>query len=257
MSKLVLSPEDASRRAKDLMLSLNCSSSLSNVDLLACAQNANSELILNRIANYMMTLPYLKKNNSADSVIDSLDTFCHPVLDNIVFNQSVDSLLRSGQIKKAKIITGFDSDEFDLFLPFYWSLNSQNNYGYTGFHFRDFSNLANNALYFYPTFPNRLDSNIFDELVNAYFNTLELGKNLFYPVYLNYFIQLMSDFWFVCSNFELAESYSNQQLDVYVYELKHRTFDSSLPSYLGTTTHGEDLIYTFGFYMSNKVRLFI
>jgi hypothetical protein len=207
------------------------------VDLLACAQNARPDLIFNRITNYM-------------------PGFSHPIMDNIVFNQSIDSLLRSGQIKKSKIVTGFTSDEFGLFLPFYWDFNEANNYGYTGFHYKDFANLVNYALYYYPNFPFRLDSKIFDQLVNAYFNLGELASNLFYPVYLNYFIQLMSDFWFVCSNFELAESYSNQQLDVYVYELKHRRYDSTLPSYLGTTAHFDDVFYTFAFYSSNKVSIF-
>jgi carboxylesterase type B len=84
----------------------------------------------------------------------------------------------------------------------------------------------------------------------------ELLKNLIYPVYLNYFIQLMSDFWFVCPNFELAESYANQQLDVYVYELKHRPYDSIFPSFLGTTIHVDDLAYTFALYSSNKVSIY-
>jgi hypothetical protein len=248
----MLSSEDASRRAKDLMISLNCSSSLSNVDLLACAQNANPSLIPARVINFMPTLSYLRKEGFPSS---GVDVFTYPIMDNIVFNQSIDSLLRTGQIKKCKIITGFTSDEFGFFLPLYWQLNETNNFGFTGFNFKNFEYLVNYALYYYPDFPLRLDSNIFDELVNAYFNLVESVKNLSYPVYLNYFIQLMSDFSFVCPNLELAESYANQQLDAYVYELKHRPYDSQLPSYLGTTQHADDQFYIFALYLSNKVSI--
>ena len=242
----MIKPEDASQRAKDLMISLNCSSTLSNTDLLVCAQSAKPDVIINRILSL------------SNSIVDgSKFSFCHPIIDNIVFNQSIDSLLRSGQIKKGKIITGFNSDEFDLFLPLVWPLNAQNSYGYKGFHFKDFSNLTNKLLYYYPTYPTRLDSIILNEIVNQYFNMIELAKNLFYPVYINYFIQIMSDFWFVCSNFELAESYSNQKLDAYVYEIKHRPFDSEIPIYLGTTAHADDLIYTFALPLSNKVNIYL
>ena len=50
----------------------------------------------------------------------------------------------------------------------------------------------------------------------------------------------MSDFWFVCQAFELAEVYSNANLDAYVYEFKHRGAETCIPSYLGVATHGDE-----------------
>ena len=245
-----MTPEDASMRAKDLFLSLNCSSLLSNADLLSCAQISDPDLIIDRVLQYMPTLSYLKNIGGIEGI------FNQPVLDNIVFNQSIDSILRSGRIKKAKIITGFNSDEFNLFLSSYWPLNAQNKYGYTGFHFKEFTNVINRALYYYPSYPNKINSSFLNELIDHYFKSYELAANLVYPVYLNYFIQIMSDFLFACSNFELAESFSNNQLDAYVYELKHRRYDSQLPIYLGTTPHADDILYSFGIPLSNKVKIF-
>lgn len=253
MTRIVLTQDDASKRAKDLFLSLNCSSSLSNAGLLSCAQNLSASFILDQVHTYMPTLPYLQ--NESLILGSGIDIFGRPVIDNIVFNQSIDSILRDGKIKKCKIITGFNSDEFTVFLQSVgWPLTSQNNYGLKGFHFRNFLNIFNSVFFYYPSYPQIKQTNLAQEIVNVYFRLNEMPLNLIKPIYLNYLIQLMSDAWFVCPNFELAEIYSSSQLDTYVYEFKYRSAIAYLPSYLSTATHGDELYFTFGVPLSNKVK---
>lgn len=248
-----MTKEDASRRAKDLFLSLNCNSSFSNADLLLCAQKSNANLILNQAHVYMPSLTYLQ--NSSIILGYGMNIFGHPNIDNIVFNQSIDSTLRAGKVKKCKIITGFNSDEFTLFLGLSgWPLTSQNNYGYTGFDFDNFLNIFNSVLFYYPSYPTIKEAALTQEIVNSYFKINEMPFNRIKPIYLNYLIQIMSDAWFVCPNFELAEIYSSIQLDTYVYEFKYRGANAYLPSYLSTAAHSDELYFTFGEPLSNKVK---
>jgi len=249
--KSLISPSDASRRAKDLFVSLNCSSSLNNVDLLNCAQRVDPALILRSVYTYLPSLTYLQ-SLSGDTMFSSL------TIDNIAFNQSVDLIIKSGQIKRCKIITGYNSDEFGLFLLLTRVINENNNYGYKGFKFNDFLKAINQLLYYYPNYPSRRSSNVDTEIVNAYFKIHQMPANLFSPVYLNYLNQMLSDFAFVCPSFQAAGIYSSLNLDAYVYEFKYRGAVSLLGNltFLGKATHADELVYVFGLPLSNKVKRF-
>jgi carboxylesterase type B len=181
--------------------------------------------------------------------------FSSLTVDNIAFNQSVDLIIKSGQIKKCKIITGYNSDEFGIFLLLTGIINENNNYGYKGFKFNEFLKTFNQILYYYPNYPSRRSSNVDTEIVNAYFKIYQIPGNLFSPAYLNYLNQMLSDFVFVCPSFQAAEIYSSLDLVAYVYEFKYRGAVSLLGNltFLGTATHADELMYVFGLALSNKV----
>lgn len=209
--------------------------------MLKCAQKIEATSILN-LASQM----------------DFRNNFGLLTIDGVAFNQSIDSLVKSGQVKKCRIFSGFNSDEYSRFL-FEWPLgvvDKNTNYGYKGFKFSNFSNGFNNYLLYYPNFPEKRASNVENEIINAYFKFSEIPFNLIYPVYLNYLNQIMSDYMMVCAAFQMAEIYSSLNLDAYVYEFKYRGVDSAIPkgvTHLGTATHVDELTYTFGVPLSNKV----
>ena len=185
--------------------------------------------------------------------IDGGQIFNNPTIDNIIFNQSINQIINSGQIKKCKIITGYNSDEFGLFLFAYDIANQANNYGTSGFNFSQFLYWVNKQIFYFPSYPLKPSQNFVKNLVAEYFKTTLIPFNLLSPVYINYFNQLMSDFWFVCQSFQFAEIHSNMNLDAYVYEFTYRGSKTWLPSYLGVATHADELVYTFGLPLSNKV----
>ena len=79
----------------------------------------------------MLTLDYLK--DLSDKVFNT------PILDGVFFNQTIDMAIKTGQFKKCKIITGFDSNEFALFLYTNEIINEANDYGFFGFNFEQFT----------------------------------------------------------------------------------------------------------------------
>ncbi len=180
--------------------------------------------------------------------------FNNPTIDYIMFNDTMDKIIQSGQVKNCKIITGFDSEEYFLF-TIDSIANSSNLYGYFGFHFKQFLAQINKQFYFYPSYPFKAPDNFAKQLVDAYFKVSKMPFNLIYPVYMNYFIQIMSDFWFVCQSFDIAEIYSSFNLDAYVYEFKYRGSNTYIPTYLGTATHGDELFYVFGGPLLNSVKI--
>jgi carboxylesterase type B len=250
--KQLLPSTDASQRAKDLFLSLNCSSNLTNTDLLTCAQEATSDKVLYQVYNYMSTLPYMQNLNMWSWGTPN-QIFNNPTVDYIMFNNTMDKIIQSGQVKNCKIITGFNSEEYFLF-TLDSIANSSNLYGYFGFHFKQFLAQINRQFYFYPSYPYKAPVNFAKQLVDAYFKSSKMPLNLVYPIYMNYFIQIMSDFWFVCQSFDIAEIYSSFNSDAYAYEFKYRGSNTYIPKYLGTATHGDELFYVFGGPLLNAVK---
>ena len=68
--------------------------------------------------------------------------------------------------------------------------------------------------------------------------------------------QITSDLQYVCQAFQLAEYYSRQGNDVFVYEFDYKVHDSSIPpdlkDYFGLTTHGDEGDITFGYIFSKE-----
>lgn len=249
-----MSSSDASRRARDLFVGLNCNQSMTNSELLTCAQSANADEVLNGVYSYMPTLPYIQDLGNW-SWGNAGELFNNPTIDDILFNQSMDKIIKLGQVKKCKIITGFNSNEYVLFLIGSDPLDQVHNYGYTGFHFKQFLYWISKQFFYYPSYPTKPDTNFASSLVDAYFKTTEMAFNYIKPIYTNYFIQMLSDFWFVCQSFQIAEVYSKYNSNAYVYEFKYRGSNTWLPKFLGTATHGDELFYTFAGPLSNPVSM--
>jgi carboxylesterase type B len=179
--------------------------------------------------------------------------FNNPIIDNIMFGNSVDLIIKSGQVKRCKVITGYNSDEFSHFLSAYNIINKENNFGLSKFDFDTFSYWIDTLFAYYPSYPLKHTESFLKNLIAEYFSIAELIYYPQIPVYVQYLNRIMSDFWFVCQSFEIAEAYSMLNLDAYVYEFKFKSNQSKVPSYLGTAAQGDELVYTFGIPSSNKV----
>ena len=73
---------------------MGCEKGLSNIELLACANRMDPNLLLNKSSTYFF------------------------VKDNDVFHKSIYELSAEKAFKKCNIITGFNTDEFSFFAPF-------------------------------------------------------------------------------------------------------------------------------------------
>ena len=93
-------------------------------------------------------------------------------------------------------------------------------------------------------------NSFYTNLYNTYNNTS----------YLNTLARLLSDFLFVCPNYNIAETYSRRENNVYVYEFAYRFYTSQIPNdlvtYLGPATHADEIVMTFGFVLSEALDLF-
>lgn len=171
-----------------------------------------------------------------------------------MFSQSIDSIIKLGQVKKCKIMTGYNSDEFSFFLKAFNIINRENEFGLSKFDFNTFSYWIETQFAYYPSYPLKPADNFLKNLTLEYFLLADLINYPQIPVYVQYLNRIMSDFRFVCQSYEIAEIFTKLNMDAYLYEFKFKGSQSNLPSYLGEATHGDELSYTFGFpLLSNKV----
>lgn len=91
----LISSSAATEKTRTYLEHLGCDTKISNKELLKCAQSMNSNLVLNATTTYFF------------------------VIDEIVFPKSIKELAKEQAFKKCNIITGFNTEEYAFFTPFF------------------------------------------------------------------------------------------------------------------------------------------
>lgn len=164
----------------------------------------------------------------------------------MVFNSTIDNLIKDNEFKPCNVITGYEADEFGFFIPgILSSLNLTEQYAKNmnkELFLKLIINLAN-----YEVTPS-----VIDNLLLAYLDTDQKKLNLTSEEYLYYFIQIQSDLIFNCQSFQLAEIYTNRGHQAYVYKHDYRLTTSPISAIYGVT-HTENIPFVFAEALSNKV----
>ena len=177
------------------------------------------------------------------------------VIDNIVFREPIDNLIKKGAFKKCNILNGFNRNEMGLFAiangilgqsAAQWDqmAQSMNN--------TVFSSFLKNYFYFYPYHPHKLTQNMSSAIINKYVSMANLADS---PAgYYKYLDRIGTDMVFACPAFQLAELYSLAKSNVYFYEYAYKISSSIYPDSVGVV-HIDELALVFNEVESNKVVL--
>ena len=107
--------------------------------------------------------------------------------------------------------------------------------------------IANTFFDYYPTYPNLANQTIIDSILNRYITTNQT-QNTYYSI----LDRIGSDYTLICQSYEMAEIYTRQKQNVYMYEYAYRIPTTIYPSAIGVV-HADELPTLFGEALSNKV----
>lgn len=216
----------ATDRTEQLFEQIECNS-ISIEARFECAQNLTMKQLIDQ--TYTSSVTY---TNNFDKL----------VLDNVVFNATIDNLVENNDFKSCNIITGFESDEFGFFLKDFFTEEEAKN--------------MDKQLFIYLLsilrLPYQPAPSLVDDIITAYFNTNRTNLNLTSSEYLSSIIKIQSDVLFNCQSLQLAEFYTNRGNKAYVYEHDYRLASSIINQIYGVT-HTEDIPFVFAEALSNKV----
>lgn len=244
----LISSAEATRRGKMLLSALGCNSSLSNSEILKCAQQLDPISILNATYIYLLTEIFYAGIYSSTSV-----TLFPFVIDNKTFTRTVEDSLAKKEFKKCKIITGFTSNEAGYFIatggvlgsdPAYWDLIAKN---YNSTMIYEFLTAY---FFFFPNYPQRPDEKFFPNLINQYFSK-DFQDPIFNGHYIDYLSKIGTDFLFTCPSFQMAEIYTHAKLESYVYSYNYRISTTNFPKSLGVV-HTDELAVVFAEPLASK-----
>ena len=168
------------------------------------------------------------------------------VIDDIVFNKSIEELARENKFKKCNIISGFVSDEYGYILPLifgqgnFFNLQAVLRLNYTEFY---------NTLRYIFQVSNETIQGIYS--IYDFSNNLSQLQNQTSQFYLQKLIQIGGDSRFICPAFDISEIWTQNGLKAYVYEYKYQMeLFGNYASVLGVG-HGSEI--PVGKYMFNNL----
>jgi len=91
------------------------------------------------------------------------------------------------------------------------------------------------------------------KLITEILNEYKVINNTQTPTYITYLNHIQSDVLLVCQSFSLAEVYTKNDNEVFMYKFKYRISSSPYDEVYGVAVHTDDLPHVFGEAMSNKV----
>jgi carboxylesterase type B len=241
----LLSPTEATRRAKDLLGYLGCNRSSSNREIIECAQRLEANSILNATQFYLNDRIFINGLRA----LSSLAPFAF-VFDNRTFTKPIEESLARGEFKKCSLITGSNTNEFAFFLPSLgllgddpakWDAMARN------FSATQLRGWLSETFHFYPSYPARSEDSFVSSVLNEYMPSGQPGED----IYLNYYSHILSDFVFTCPVLQMAEIYSRAKLSSYVYSYNFRISTSVLPEVLGVA-HVDELAVVFAEPLGSK-----
>ncbi len=214
-----------------------CDITKSNDEILKCARNIDARNL----------------------VIDYYKLKYFMVIDDIVFKKPIRKLLEEKAFKKCSILTGFNSDEYGLYLtsniheilgekPITWDQDAKR------FSKENFSKFMKDN---HPT-EIEVDSKFYEKLIEEYFTSRDLKSLNSNPSSINFYKYLSAietDYLFSCAALQVAETFSKANLNTYFYKYGFRIPTSAFRESLGSAVHGDDLPIIFAEPLANKVSL--
>jgi carboxylesterase type B len=214
-----------------------CDITKSNDEILKCARNIDAKKL----------------------VIDYYNLKYFMVIDNNVFKKPTGKLLEEKAFKKCSILTGFNSDEYGLYMtynihqilgknPATWDQDAKS------FSKEKFSKFMNEI------HPKEIaaDSNFYEKLIQEYFSSRDLKNLNSNPSSINFYKYMSSietDYVFSCAAFKLVEAFSKSNLNTYFYKYGFRIPSSAFRESLASAVHGDDLSIIFAGPLANKVSI--
>ena len=242
----LISSNEAENRSKELLYFLGCDKNISNSELLNCAQKLDANLILNATFKYLRNKIFKKEIYSLLS-----GTHFPLVINNETFKEPIEKIIEKKNVKKCKIITGFNSGEFGLSVPGIeianlgpdpskWEENAK------AINSTVFADIIENLFHYYPRYPLLKNETFVTQLLNEYSISLEKPNS-----YIEVLIKIFSDFLFICPSFEMAEVYTKLGQEAFVYYYEHIISSSIYPKIFGAV-HTDELPMMFAEILSNK-----
>ena len=243
-----ITSSEANKRALDMMAFLGCNSSQPSSEVLRCAQKINATLILDASYNFLRKNLFEKEEYGITT-----GTHFPLVINNDSFKETIGEIIEKKKIKKCKIITGFNSGEFGATLaglkistlgsdPSKWEESAK------AMNSSTFFGLINSLFYYYPKYPMQKNDRFVSELMNEY---VPMGQNAIIS-YFDSVMKIFNDFLFICQSFEMAQAFSELNLQAYVYSYEHIISSTIYPKMFGAV-HTDDLPMLFAETLSNKV----
>lgn len=212
-----------------------CDIKKSNDEILKCARNVNA----------------------SELVIDYFNLKYFMVINNDVFKKPIGKLIEEKAFKKCSILTGFNSDEYGLYLtsniykilgenPSTWNDDARN---VTNEIFSSFMNTNH---------PKEIksDSRFYEKLVEEYFTSRDFKNLKSNPLsidFYKYLSRIETDYLFTCAALKVAEIYFQSNQTTFFYKYGYRIPTSAFRESLASAVHGDDLPIIFAEPLANKV----
>ena len=240
----LISAEVANNRSKDLLTYLGCKGTPN--EIVQCAQNIDANLILDTSYSYLRKKIFI---NEESSYIHG--THFPVVISNETFSESIEEIIEKKKFKKCKIITGFNSGDFAIFLysltnlgtdPSKWEQNAKS------MNSSSFLNNIDKLFYYHPRYPLLKSYNFNNDLMKIYLpNSNTLSK----VDYFKSLVDITTDFMFSCPTFQMAETFTKSDMEAYVYLYDHKISSSIYPEVYGAV-HMDELPMLFAETLSDK-----
>jgi len=217
LETMLLKSDQATKLTSKMASNLGCSNKM-NQDLLSCLKYKDTDKI-NQIASKLYEYPSF-------------------TLDSNVFDQLPRNLFNSGNFKKCNILTGSNTNEEGMLLD-------GEIYEYVADLKKGIKNSFINAL------KKRLliNDTIANQISNAYVPSSLTGT----INYVKYFEQIITDYQYRCPTNNLADYFSKNNKDAYVYIYGHKSSDSpSVYDFYNGAVHADEIAYVFGEPLSSK-----
>lgn len=243
-----ISTNEANQRSREILSLVGCTDG----DIAQCAQDSAH---LNKAA-----LDYFRNavSNNHFAEMNVITPFV-PVLDGKVLTDTPLELLKKGDFKKCPVMTGFTTDEGNIFLAYAGlvgetleEIRKQKNLNHS-----TFANFVKNHFAFYPNYPNKANELVFKAIIHEYTRILEetnedeIFSPLVRPSYFQALGKVIGDSLFKCPAYRLSDLLAKHSSDVYLYLFAHRLSSTPWPSWYGAT-HGDDLAFTFAHPISSR-----
>ena len=233
---------ELSKRTKDVFKNSGCNHDLlSSIDFNECIQKINHSVIFTESDNY-----YIKtvlQNMTYPATI--LNPLFQLVLDGVEFKESVKAAISNRKFKNLNILSGFTSEEMSYFLEPILSVIFPKKEEVPFVNKELTKDILIKFLPFFPRYPEKLNSNFIDEIINEYIK---------YSTPANYFktlVQILSEELFVSPTIHLAEIYSEKN-QAFVYSFENFNPNNKLPKYYGVV-HADEIPFLFGSFLKYDI----
>ena len=216
--------QEAVRRAKELAIDhLNCPMTDDMSLLAGCLRGIGAERIVEKqwISRGIMQFPFL------------------PMTDGVFLIESPEMALRRGNFKKCDILLGSNKNEGNFFIIY--EIDSLNR-THTFLDRNTFLESMNQLFFFYPQYPQEINSIGRDAIVFQYSSWLDPDDKYKNIANLD---NAVGDSQFVCHVNSFANYYARARQNVYAYYFTERFGSNPWPKWMGVL-HADEIMFIFG-----------